>query len=224
MGCRDASHCILGVRTRWASSVATTRGSALGADVQLCSTQMSAEALGDFLNLTQTPVPSLVGASNPSPYFRECPQCMSSHLAQPPCPLFGVCYSVLPHIGSRSKAKFLPWSSQKSPCTQAFVNLVTLLKMKGHGEESHHGLGSLFFFLPPPISLCHPHDPWETRSLFPPVFLRTVLPHSGSFCAIQGNTCHSLKGILLDKISLSIVSTMPLQEAGKCGVLFCFVF
>lgn len=186
MGCRHASHRILGARTRWASSVAMTRGTALGADVQLCSTQMSAEALGDFLNLTQTPMPSLVGASNPSPYFRECPQCMSSHLTQPPCPLVGVCYSVLPHISSRSKAKFLPWSSQKSPCTQAFVNLVTLLKMEG----LIMGWAAFFSFYPLPSLFVNLMTPGQRAAYFPrlpqnssPTF-RLLLYHPGKYMSL----------------------------------------
>ena len=56
-----------------------------------------------------------------TPDFHASRQCMSSYLAQPPRPLVSVCYPVLPHSQSRSKVECLPWASQKSTCTQAFV-------------------------------------------------------------------------------------------------------
>ena len=62
---------------------------------------------------------------------------------------------VLAHINSRSKAQFLPWASQKLTCTQALVSLVTLLKMEGLEEESHHRLGRLWFVFTLKWFICH---------------------------------------------------------------------
>lgn len=117
----------------------TAHGHSLHGRDRFCATQLLAKALGDLIkldpNTSATPRKSL---DFRSPISTGAHRCVLHPTPSHQSVMFS---SVLSN--SRSKAQFLPWSSQKNPCTQNIVSLVTFLKTESL-DESHHGLGSLW--------------------------------------------------------------------------------
>lgn len=94
-----------------------------------------------LLNLTRTPMPSLMRALNPQCNRSACPQHMSSCLTQPSCLLSKSAVCFCPASIPGTKPISFAWSSQKPFCLQTFVSLVTSLKIGSH-EGSPQRLGS----------------------------------------------------------------------------------